>query len=291
MFIEELNNNSSEYLQHMWAFERSQPLPKIKFNRIRFACTKLTFPPWFKIINPVKKNFAKRWVLYFAYLPQGSLLPHHRYTLKKLHEQNLPVLLVCAVPSPVVSKEFIDYSDALILKGLSGYDFSAYSIGINHIASNSPGSDVLVMNDSVYGPFSDINISFDSAPWDLTGFSSSTVVENHLQSYAFILRNLTPKLINMLGMPFSRFGCFDDYRSVILNQETRFASVASKKISVGSFWHDKSGMKMDISLHCALQLNSMNFPFLKRSLLGKKIGMQPLEKIKDILLSHGHPPD
>lgn len=230
-----------------------------------------------------------RWVIYFAYLPKAHLYPQHLYTLQRLREQSLPVLVVCATSDPAISGLIERYSDAIILKGLSGYDFSAYSLALNHLAERSPGSDVLIMNDSVYGPFTDLNHAMTAAPWDLTGFTSSQFVENHIQSYSFVLKNINTGLVRALGTPFKRFTCFNDFWTVVLTQETRFARIASRSMSVGSFWHSASNYGTDPSLHHALELVDNGFPFMKRSLLGKHRGKQSVEAIKDFLRRQQHP--
>lgn len=162
-------------LTHMWRFRASHIPLSIRLNRLKFSLINIRPPPWAKVIRNAEAK--DRWVIYFAYLPNAHLSAQHLYTLQRLREQSLPVLLVCATSDPAISGLLAKYSDAIILKGLTGYDFSAYSLALNHLAERSPGSDVLVMNDSVYGPFTDLNHAITVAPWDLTGFTSSRFVE------------------------------------------------------------------------------------------------------------------
>ncbi|WP_454436213.1 hypothetical protein [Thauera mechernichensis] len=128
-----------------------------------------------------------------------------------------------------------------------------------------------------------------AAPWDLTGFTSSQFVENHIQSYSFILKNINTHLLRLLGTPFKRFTCFNDFWTVVLTQETRFARIASKSMTVGAFWHGSSNDGIDPSLHHALELVDNGFPFIKRSLLGKHRGKQSVEACKDFLRRQQHP--
>lgn len=150
---------------------------------------------------------------------------------------------------------------------------------------------MLIINDSVYGPFTDLNLAMNAAAWDLTGFTSSQFVENHIQSYSFILKNINTNSLHLLGTPFKRFTCFNDFWTVVLAQETRFARIASKSMTVGSFWHGNSCDGTDPSLHHALELVDNGFPFIKRSLLGKHRGKQSVEAVKDFLSKHQHPVD
>jgi hypothetical protein len=88
---------------------------------------------------------------------------------------------------------------------------------------------------------------------------------------------------------FPEGGAFDDYRAVVLWQETRFATVASRAMSVGALWYGDVRRCLDPTLFAALPLVEAGFPFLKRGLLGKHAGIYSEEAIRATLAAQGHP--
>ena len=75
-------------------------------------------------------------------------------------------------------------------------------------------------------------------------------------------------------------------RDVINLQETRFARLAARRMSVGAFFYAAGG---DASLHAAQRLLGESFPFLKRSLIGRYAGLQNEAALRAFLAAQGHP--
>jgi lipopolysaccharide biosynthesis protein len=174
-------------------------------------------------------------------------------------------------------------------KDLPGYDFSAYRLVLSHLAGCSPGAEVLVMNDSVYGPFADLREVFDTAPWALTGFTASNLRESHIQSYAFLLRNLRPSTLVRLAPVLPPGIAFNQFRHIIDLQESRFARVAARSMSVGALWYGDVRDLSDPTLARPMELLDNGFPFLKRSLLGKHQGFIERDAVLARLHALGHP--
>lgn len=232
-----------------------------------------------------------RWSVYFIWAPDGRLAPAHRFTLARLRARDAGLLVVVATPdAAMVPNECYHMADALWWKALPGYDFSGYAIALHAIARGSPGTDAFVMNDSVMGPFGEVERLLDDAPWDLAGFTASSLFENHIQSYAFQLRRVTPERMKTLGSVFPRRWRFDRFQDVIFGQETRFARVASRTMTVGAWWWYDTGRGLDLLLQEPFALLQAGYPFLKRSLLGKSRGVQPLDRLGATLAALGHPP-
>lgn len=229
---------------------------------------------------------------YFIYLPSGGLTEAHRFTLRRLREmQNAGLIVICATPAPeAVPAELHALADALYWKGLGGFDFSAYALAISEVAADSPGADLLLLNDSVFGPFGPIEALWKAAHWDLSGFTAAGAGGNHIQSYAFILRALDPERAKALRSVFPPGRAFDDFATVLLRQEMRLAAVAARSMSVGAAWYADPDECADPSLFAALPLVAAGFPFLKRALLGKHRGIYPDQDVLDTLRRMGHPP-
>ena len=275
-------------LQRDWTYHPSAPDAVDRLRRLR--CIGRWRPaPAYHPIMPITRPQA-RWIVYFAYLPDGRPLnPAHHYTLTRLRAADAGLLVICAAPRPGdVPRELRTMADALYWKGLSGFDFSAYARGLHEIAAHSPGADVLVINDSTYGPFAAIDTLWSAMAWDLTGFTACGQVENHVQSYAFHLKAVTPDRLARLADILPAHRAYDDYEPVVMRQETRFAATAAQHMSVGALWYAAQNVTIDPSLFAALPLVEAGFPFLKRGLLTKHAGIYPEEAVRAMLARHDH---
>lgn len=249
---------------------------------------KLVAPPPTRVVTPVTPR--RRWALYFIYAPDGRLRPSHRFTLRQLRSEGTGLAVVFASPpGGEMPAELVAGTDALFWKGLSGFDFSAYAMGLRALADNSPGADVLVMNDSVFGPFCPLDALWARMPWDLTGFTASGNVQNHIQSYAFMLRDWDRDKYDDLAGILRLHDAYDDYRHVVFCQETLFAEHAAKTMSVGSWWYADHQTCADVSIHAALSLVEAGFPFMKKSLFTKYAHALDQKKARDVLAATGHP--
>jgi len=275
-------------LKSLWPYE-AEKLTLECYVRYGWRALRVRRAPRSRALKPVTKQ--KRWVAYFIFAPDGALQPYHDYTLLKLSEQDAKILIVMACRSRKdIPPDLQKRCDALYWKGLGGYDFSAYTIALNAIAGKSPRADVLVMNDSIYGPFCDLTPFFTQAPWDLTGFTASNCAKiRHIQSYAFILKNVTPERMRDLKWAFPSKCAFNSAEGAVTCQELWLARVASRSMSVGSFWFGEEAVVQDPSLTRGVALLRAGFPFLKRSLHGKHdylhLASAAIEQLKRL----GHP--
>jgi lipopolysaccharide biosynthesis protein len=272
-----------------WTFARSRPWPRAYAGRLRAIVRSLRPAPDRRELKPVTPR--PRWSVYFLWAPDGQLTPAHRFTLARLRERDAGLLVVVAAPTlSLVPEALHDMVDALWWKALPGYDFSGYAIGLHAIAQASPGADVFVMNDSVMGPFGDFEPLLAEAPWNLSGFTAASLFENHIQSYAFQLRAVTPAMMRSLGTIFPLRWRLDRFQDVVFGQETRFARVASRSMTVGAWWWYDTGYGLDLVLKEPFALIEAGYPFVKRSFFGKYSGVQDAEQIHATLAALGHPP-
>lgn len=252
-----------EYV-HQWTFSPS-PVPRWRRGQVLEAVLRRSVrAPASRVIKAAPTNGNMKWALYFAYLPLGGLSKSHEFTLRRLREQSFSICVVAAVDDwSKVPASLHELADAIVWKGLAGYDFSAYKIGLDLLSRIAEGASVLVMNDSVAGPLVDLNPFMDALPWDLNGFSATGKIENHIQSYAFVLKGLSRRRVRALRtVLFPWFACAarDD---VIACQETRLARVAAESMDVGSLWYSATS---DVTQAAPFELLDAGFPFLKHSL-------------------------
>lgn len=277
-----------EGLQRLWTYERERlPLScYVRRWRRRWGATAM---PQSVELEPVAAKPA--WILYFVYAPDGKIDQGHLFTLNALTSGDLPVLAVVACKTPnLVPEPILESCDAVIWKALSGYDFSAYAIGLEAIARCSPGADVLVFNDSVFGPFHDLAPLVAGAPWDLTGFMATDGSnQRHVQSYAFVMKAVRPERLDAMGEILTTAFAFDDARATICCRELWMARQASQTMTVGSYWFGAVTDVLDPTLSKAIELVGAGFPFMKRSLLTKQSHYQQTADVIACLQHHGHP--
>jgi hypothetical protein len=254
---------------------------------------------------------ADRWNCLFLFCPTGSLDDDQHGILRRIRALRGRLLIVAALPDGSMPPPALDIADALVSKELRGFDFSAYRLALDLVARHSPGADAYLQNDSVLGPLVDLDPLVDDAPWDLTGFMASAAIENHISSFAFIVRAVTPERVAMLAPAMPPHQSYDRFTDVVLMQETRLARCAAGGMSVGSYWFAADApvvpglperllrritrgtnppaldLRGDPMLGMPLDLARQGFPFIKRSLFGKFAGSPSTAAIVKMLADHG----
>lgn len=277
-------------LRSDWHYTPSTPNWRVRATRIYCRFRGRIAAPAHRVLTPPVGTGA--WTIYFAYLPDGQVQAAHRFAIRALKALDRKLMIVCATRDvEAVPDELRDSADALIWKALPGFDFSAYGIGLRSLAAHCPGSDALVLNDSTFGPLANLAPWLARARWDLTGFTATSNVENHIQSYAFHLRDVTLQRMKALSAIFPATHGYDRFWSVVLRQETRFARIAARTMSVGAFLYADHDEVEDPTWQMALPLVGAGFPFLKRSLLGKLEHVAPRAETLATLAAAGYPVD
>lgn len=277
-----------DVLTRDWTFVPSRPWAGAFAHRLKASLVGRRPLPDRQVLK--RPTPRPRWIMYFAYLPQGTLTPAHLYTLERLAACNAGLFVVCALPPGVpVPPALYDHADAIATKGLSGFDFSAYAIGLRTLVENSPGCDLFVLNDSVFGPFADLDHAFETAQWDFTGYTAQSLIENHIQSYAFIIKNVDAAVERALAPVLPGTYAYDRYKDVVFQQETRLARTANRHMSIGAKWFSDAAAGVDPSFFCALSLMETGFPFLKKSLLHRRPDIYKRDDILSVLERIGHP--
>ena len=271
-----------------WDYTASLPTARTQLRRL-VSMRHIRRAPNFKLLEE-RDTATGRWIAQFFYCPTGELTASQHFTLARIKACNDHKLIICASPSPNLTPKSLEgCADLLYWKSLRGFDFSAYAIALRELSVRASGSDVTLMNDSVFGPFVPFEDLWHGAHWDLSGFTAASTWENHLQSYALQIRGITPDRLSRLRPVFRDRTAFDHYAGVVLNQETRLGAVAARSMSVGARWFEGAEQKFDPSLHAALSLLEAGFPFLKKALFTKHEGIERLSDLKAALIKRGHP--
>ena len=298
---------SPQRLVRGWSFAPSSPSLATRLRRMRL--TRRAPAPRSRTVRAPEP--ADRWNCLFLFAPDGLLDADQRRILDRVRALAGRLLVVVATPAPDRLPEAVETADAVIWKDLPGFDFSGYALALEAVARFSPGATAYVQNDSVLGPFGDLDALVEAARWDLTGFMGSRAVENHISSFAFVLKDVTPRRLEMLAPALSTAWCYDDFAPVVMLQETRLARVAARGMTVGSFWYlpcaphepllggmlarrlgigsarARRDARGDATLSFPLILLDRGFPFLKRSLFTKFAGLEPPERLRARLAQLG----
>lgn len=276
-------------LKRDWGFRLGGVSAKTRLARLwRGTRHRQSGPQWQCIaaITP-----AERWIGYFVFAPDGVLEDHHRFTLERLRRHDARLAIVCAAPSAAaIPEELQGFADALYWKDLPGFDFSAFAIVVAEVARHAAGANLILMNDSVLGPFSDLYTVFNRAPWGMAGLTGYSLIENHIQSYAFRFRSVDERLAARMERIAGPALAFDRFADVIYCQETRFTRVMANATDAGALWFsDHRAGGGDLPLTWPFGLIDEGFPFLKRSLFTKFEGMADSGRLRAFLEQQSHP--
>ncbi|GMM91806.1 hypothetical protein [Qipengyuania sp. MTN3-11] len=297
-------------LQRNWDYRPSKPSALVRAMRLRSRLRGWNPAPEWRALRTIVP--AERWNGLFLFAPNGRIDPTQTETVRRIKALKGRAVVILAAPDPTACDDpALRDVEALYWKALGGYDFSAYGILLREVAARSPGAMLYLQNDSVLGPLGDVDSLIARMPWRTGGFLASAAMENHIQSFAFVLRDVTPAYARALHPVLPQSRALNDWRDVVWRQETRLARIAARSGSVGSLWfserprqvesglietllHRARGRKivhevMDPSLVAAAELLEEGFPFLKRSLFGRNGHFQDRGQLSEFLRASNYP--
>ncbi len=269
-----------------WSFVPSAPGWEIRRERLRARLRRGPFPEHHAVV-PIAAA-RDLWAVHFVYVPRGLTTRSQRVTLRRLKDLGLPLLVVCAAPSPqLIPAEVAAAADALHWKDPRGYDFAAYTVALHEIAQRSPGATVFVSNDSVFGPMNDVRPLIRQAPWDFTGLTAHHGDENHVQTYAFVLKGVDRARLVALSSVFTTRWSLAWGDHVVAAQETPLSRLAARSMTVGAYLYAGPPLPGDPMTTRAFELVDLGHPYLKKSLLGKMHAFQDTERVAAFVVEHG----
>jgi hypothetical protein len=141
---------------------------------------------------------GERVCIFVSYAPDGRIKPHVRFHLAALKRNGLAILYVMVVdefPSPEITEALAD-NDHGLLRGLvvrrnAGFDFGAWADAFRIFPALWTAKAVLLVNDSVFGPFGDFDSLMARAltlPADVIGMTESPEITPHFQSYFLLFK-------------------------------------------------------------------------------------------------------
>lgn len=176
---------------------------------------------------------ADRVAVYVHFDRQGKIADYVIHQLKELVEAGFGIIFVTNSPvfSSLSQAMVAPFCRTVLWRKNVGYDFGAYKDGIKAIGDTRHLDGVLLMNDSVYGPFwklSDMLSKIDRSTTDFWGITDSWEQHFHIQSY-FIL--FFPAAFNSIafkqfwqGLPYINYKGW-----VIRNGELKISRVLARE--------------------------------------------------------------
>ena len=203
----------------------------------------------------------------------NSLSTSTQRLIEELLRCDFEVLLVSACESKerLILSPHVLNRITVLRKPNYGYDFGSWSVGLQAFPQVRFAEEVLLVNDSMAGPFGSLkNILKDarSSPFDVTGLCDSIQIQYHLQSFFFHFKNgsLSENSIWHFWCTVSHYQNKDD---IIRQYEIGFTEMAAKTVRLGALFpfnltKDRWGASTYSSAKAFVELG---IPFLKRELI------------------------
>lgn len=173
---------------------------------------------------------------------------------------------------PLIWPDGMSSRAVVVSKPNIGYDFGSWAIGMALFPKLLAAPLVLLMNDSLVGPFESMQpmlTAFEESDCDVWGVTNTTQLLPHLQSYVLgfkggILLNST------LRSFWSTIQVLEDKDSIIATYEVGLSRLLHDEGFISHAWFDSSVL-VDPGLNPSLwgwrRLIALGFPFVKRQLI------------------------
>jgi lipopolysaccharide biosynthesis protein len=133
-------------------------------------------------------EFQNKKICIFAHFDSKQIIRDYVLLhLETLKNTGFEIILVST--SGIKKEEYVKLEKLIstyIHKENLGYDFGSWIAGYNYLKNKFIPSELILTNDSVYGPFSDLNKIFtemEKRKLDFWGLTDSYEVKYHIQSY------------------------------------------------------------------------------------------------------------
>jgi lipopolysaccharide biosynthesis protein len=138
---------------------------------------------------------AERVAVVVHYSRRGAFLRYFRYLVEQLDRAGFAVIIVSNSPKLLVETvpSLLPHCALVLHRHNIGYDFGAWRDGILEIPDLTALRQLLITNDSVFGPLHDLDAVFarcDETQGDVWGVTESFDTRYHLQSYFLVFNNL-----------------------------------------------------------------------------------------------------
>lgn len=232
-------------------------------------------------------NLENDRIAYFAHWSSSEKVSvSTNLLLKELIEHGYSVLFISACESPKVLEidDDIRQKITVIRKPNIGYDFGSWSVAMQLLPSSRSARNVIVVNDSLVGPFMGLSHLFtrlETSPFDVTGITDSIQMRHHVQSYFLHFKNGSfqhPGIVDFWNNIFVQ----EDKMEVIKSYELGLTAKAqASQLYVGALypWNLVGQYWQNPSVDGWSRLIDLGFPFVKREVVRES----SLKNLKSLL--------
>ncbi len=223
-----------------------------------------------KNIHPKSKN---RICLFSHYDKNNRIEEYILYYLSELSKITDIVFISTAEKLSLDElKKVSPYCRDILVKENYGYDFGAWKSGLNLLGNKLNTYDELILcNDSVFGPFSDLEVIFmemKQKKYDFWSMTDNYEISYHLQSYFIVYtkKAFTEKVFQDF---WKNFKIYNNKKKLIEMNEIRFSKNLQKtELTFGAYCTTENYSYLNIMHYYwkDLILNK-KYPFIKKELL------------------------
>lgn len=247
---------------------------------------------------PITEKLSNRLVLFSTFSTDGKIKESLIFYLSKLKELNSDIVIIDTSHQSIPSEleKILPFLRHYIWRQNLGYDFGSWKIGISEIPDWKSYNQILLTNDSIFGPIHPLKPifeKFDSPDIDIWGLTDSYELSYHLMSYFLVFQN---KIIQ--SKEFENF-----WRSMVFFPTTwKKFLILAYEVGGYKFWQ-KFGFKLDAYIRFEtltksifknhynnpthvfwdIIISEFKFPFIKKDLIRKLITTKDFEKVKNVL--------
>jgi lipopolysaccharide biosynthesis protein len=174
-----------------------------------------------EIVGGVQRRKKKRLCVFAHYDADNLIDDYVVYYLRALHAEGAEIIF-CTTAAEITDdqiKRIRELCSLIIVRRNIGYDFASYREGIRAAGDLGSYDELILVNDSVYGPLFDLGPVFrkmSNIDADFWGITDSYEIEPHLQSYFMVFNRAV-----VASADFRRFwaGFANHTRKKVLIQE------------------------------------------------------------------------
>lgn len=182
----------------------------------------------------------KRALIFAHYDKDNKVDDHVIFTLRNYRQyfQNIIFVTVSRLALGEVRKlHFL--TDTVLLRDNIGYDFCSWKIGLAEL-DHYQYDEIVIANDSVYGPISDPAYLFESSrssAADIWGASISEQIQTHIQSFFIVFKRT-----------FLRTKDFSDFWKSVVPIQNKMDMITAYEIGLSAFARER-GFTVDALVH------------------------------------------
>lgn len=207
----------------------------------------------------------KTIAIFAHYNPDNKIRDYIIYYLEQLQLISDEIIFVSTSPlDNQEQKKIVPFVAKIIIRKNIGYDFHSYKTGIENIKDLANYDQLILCNDSCYGPLfslKDIFIQMNNQKVDFWGITSSNLLKFHLQSY-FLVFNKQLLLASCFMDFWKNLPIYQNRKDIVYNYEIEL----TQRLTANNY-HAASYVPLDLKIPLFWLMNRHISLLIKRYLI------------------------